>query len=112
MKEIPVAPIIMAFDVGHDLKAVAAEYVDKFNKHASFMIQKYSTREPSKAEIELFFEWALQNTATCEQVDGHWECVSEDKKVRKQVFVLVPDKVVKLPANVTRLRPGPVEKAD
>jgi len=103
--EIQVQPIIMAFDIGSDLKAVAAEYVDKFNKTASYMIQQYSTREPTKAEAELFFEWAAEHSATCEQVDGHWECISADKKVRKHVFVLVPEKVIKLPDNVTRLRP-------
>jgi len=103
MKE-KLGDILLAVDLGFDLKQVAEGYVQAFNKSGAHMILNYEIREPLEAELEQ----ARQHSKTVKKEKSYWVAEKEmfdGSVVKKRLFVLVPTKTQKTPDHIMKLRP-------
>lgn len=96
--------ILLAVDVGYDLKEVAEVFVTAFNKAGSHMIVTYNIREPNDAEVKQ----AKGYSGSVRKEKGHWIATKkmfDGSMIKKRLFVLVPEKTQKTPEHIMKLRP-------
>lgn len=96
--------ILLAVDVGFDLKEVSEAYVKAFNRSGAYMIVTYSIREPNDGEVKQ----AKGYSESVRKEKGHWIAIKkmfDGLMIEKRLFVLVPEKTQKTPEHIMKLRP-------